>query len=547
MTATTITAGTISGGGGGGGTPIEGSLTEELAPGDTTLTIPDNAQYVYMNLISGGGGYGSSVDILGDEILGEENSELSGYSVAINSAGDRVVLGAIGNDSFTGAVRIFEYDGSSWGKLGADIPGEQAGEQAGRSVDINTVGDRIVLGAPVNDDGGTDAGDTRIYEFSGGSWSKLGSDIPGSTGDQSGTYVAINAAGDRVVIGSPLNDDAGSNAGVTRVYEFSGGSWSQLGSDIPGEQANERSGISVGINAAGDRVVVGALLNDGTAGTDAGVTRVYEFSGGSWSKLGSDIEGEQAGERSGFSVDINGSGNRVVVGAILNDSAGTDAGVTRVYEFIGGSWSKLGADIEGEQAGERSGYSVGINTIGDRIVTGAYANDSFTGAVRVFKYNSSSWNKLGDVAGTQTGEQAGFSANISGTDRIVFSAPENDTFGTNAGATRVYAVSDLSGGGAGAEMIVGYPVSGNDFTFSVGSGGDVNENGEDTTLTITGTNANVFTVSGGITGSAITESGLSGYYNGYGAGGGVPDLGNGGSSKAVNGSGADGRVVIRYS
>ncbi|SVB87223.1 uncharacterized protein METZ01_LOCUS240077, partial [marine metagenome] len=93
----------------------------------------------------------------------------------------------------------------------------------------------------------------------------------------------MNSDGDRVAIGAHLNDGTASNAGHVRVYEYSSGSWSQLGSDIDGEAANDRSGYSVSINSAGDRVAIGAHLNGGTA-SQAGHVRVYAYSSGSWTQ-----------------------------------------------------------------------------------------------------------------------------------------------------------------------------------------------------------------------------------------------------------------------
>ena len=49
----------------------------------------------------------------------------------------------------------------------------------------------------------------------------------------------MNSTGDRVAIGAYLNDGTGSSAGHVRIYEYSSGSWSQLGSDIDGEAAND--------------------------------------------------------------------------------------------------------------------------------------------------------------------------------------------------------------------------------------------------------------------------------------------------------------------
>ena len=45
----------------------------------------------------------------------------------------------------------------------------------------------------------------------------------------------------------------------------------------------------------GTIVAIGAALNDGNGGS-SGHVRVYEYSGSSWSQLGSDIDGEAAGD-----------------------------------------------------------------------------------------------------------------------------------------------------------------------------------------------------------------------------------------------------------
>ena len=68
----------------------------------------------------------------------------------------------------------------------------------------------------------------------------------------------------------------------TRIFTFSlfisfAFSQTQLGSDIDGEAADDRSGAAVSINSAGDRVAIGAQANDG-AFDYAGHVRVYEYS-----------------------------------------------------------------------------------------------------------------------------------------------------------------------------------------------------------------------------------------------------------------------------
>ena len=76
--------------------------------------------------------------------------------------------------------------------------------------------------------------------------------------DHSGTSVSMNAAGDRVAIGAAANNGNGTNAGHVRIYAWNGTSWTQQGQDIDGELYSDQSGSSVSINAAGDRVAIGA-------------------------------------------------------------------------------------------------------------------------------------------------------------------------------------------------------------------------------------------------------------------------------------------------
>ena len=124
-----------------------------------------------------------------------------------------------------------------------------------------------------------------------------------------------------------------------------------MGADINGEAANDNFGWSVSMNGAGDRIVVGAIFNDGN-GSNSGHVRVFDWSGTTWTQVGADINGEAADDRFGYSVSMNGAGTRIVVGAIFNDGNGSDAGHVRVFDWSGTTWTQVGADINGEARSE---------------------------------------------------------------------------------------------------------------------------------------------------------------------------------------------------
>jgi hypothetical protein len=108
--------------------------------------------------------------------------------------------------------------------------------------------------------------------------------------------------------------------------------WHQLGMDLDGEAAEHSSGGgSVSLLADGKTVAIGARYNDANA-SDAGHVRVYDFNDTSWNQVGVDLDGEDAGDQSGYSVALSADGRSVAIGARFNGN-GSDAGHVRVYTF----------------------------------------------------------------------------------------------------------------------------------------------------------------------------------------------------------------------
>ncbi len=94
----------------------------------------------------------------------------------------------------------------------------------------------------------------------------------------------------------------------------------------------------------------------------------------SWSQLGSDIDGEAANDYSGYSVSLSSDGSRVAIGALSNDGGGNNSGHVRIYQYNNNSWSQLGADIDGEAAGDSS-HIVSLSSDGSRVAIGAEGNN----------------------------------------------------------------------------------------------------------------------------------------------------------------------------
>jgi len=398
---------------------------------------------------------------VGSDIDGEAAGDRFGYSVSMSSDGTRVAIGAPYNDgtaSDAGHVRVYAESGGTWTQVGLDIDGEAAYDYSGYSVSMSSDGTRVAIGAPFNAlfdrSPDSNAGHVRVYAESGGTWTQVGTDIDGeAAGDSFGQSVSMSSDGTRVAIGARMaDDDAGNAVSHVRVYAESGGTWTQVGSDIDGEAAYDYFGWSVSMSSDGTRVAIGAYDNDGT-GSSAGHVRVYAESGGTWTQVGSDIDGEAAYDYSGWSVSMSSDGTRVAIGAKYNDGNGSAAGHVRVYDWNGSQWSKVGSDIDGEAAGDESGFSVSISSDGTRVAIGAQSNDGTgdaAGHVRVYSESGGTWTQVGqDIDGESGGvtlpgspapsDRSGHSVSISsdGT-RVAIGAPYNDGNGGDAGHVRVF-------------------------------------------------------------------------------------------------------------
>jgi len=387
---------------------------------------------------------------LGSDIDGEATGDSSGHFVSSSSDGTIVAIGAPyndGTDTKAGHVRVYQYSSGSWSQLGGDIDGEAADDYSGYSVSLSSDGTIVAIGALLNDGNGSNSGHVRVYKYSSGSWSQLGADIDGeAAADYSGNSVSLSSDGTIVAIGANRSDGNGSNSGHVRLYSWNvlSTSWTQLGGDIDGEASGDLSGYSVSLSSDGTIVAIGALLNDGN-GSNSGHVRVYSWNGlsTSWTQLGGDIDGEATSDESGCSVSLSSDGTKVAIGASYNDGNGVSSGHVRVYEYSDSSWSKLGSDIDGEAADDWSGNSVSLSSDGTIVAIGAKFNDgngSNSGHVRVYQYSDSSWTQLVlDIDGEATNDWSGNSVSLSsdGT-KVAIGATYNAGNGSDSGHVRVY-------------------------------------------------------------------------------------------------------------
>ncbi len=295
-----------------------------------------------------------------------------GYSVALS--GDVAVVGAYRDDdagSSSGSAYVFVRDGNTWGqqtKLTASDAA--AGDQFGYSVAIS--GEVVIVGAERDDDAGGSSGSAYVFVRNGNTWGQqtklTASDAV--IGDEFGYSVAIS--GDMAIVGANDDDDAGSRSGSAYVFVRNGNTWRQQAKLTASDAAQyDEFGSSVAIS--GDVAVVGAYWDD-DAGSASGSAYVFVRNVGMWEEQAKLTASDAViGDRFGYSVAI--SGDVAVVGAYLDDDAGSSSGSAYVFVRDGNTWEEQ-AKLTASDAAQSNlfGYSVALS--GDMVIVGAYGDDA---------------------------------------------------------------------------------------------------------------------------------------------------------------------------
>lgn len=307
-----------------------------------------------------------------------KNDARFGWSVAIS--GTRLVVGASRDDAEAWrAGRAFVYDLAGGTPtvpiLTLQNPAPLAGGQFGYAVAIS--GTRVVVGAPAEFFDSENPGRAWVYDLAGAApavpVAALSNPEP-AAGDQFGAAVAIS--GTRVIVGAPYNDQGATNAGSACVFDLAGTTPATpiftLNNPEPG--ADDYFGESVAISAS--RAVVGAY-GDKTGAYNAGAAYVYDLARATPAVPGTTLYNPAPVTGWGYfggSVAI--SGTRVAVGPPSDHTAAYAAGSVYIFELSGGTPAVPVFTINNPGAASGSFFGGSVALSGSTLAAGAPYDDT---------------------------------------------------------------------------------------------------------------------------------------------------------------------------
>ena len=226
---------------------------------------------------------------------------------------------------------------------------------------------------------GHNAGHARVFEWDGTTWNQLGNDITGTVVNDNLGRISLSGDGMRLAVGTPSNDDNGVDAGHMRAFEWDGttGSWNQMGSTLEGDNAGDKFGYSVAMSRDGSRMIIG----EPRRGNAQGAARIWEWDGTAWNQIGGAVGNLVKNWLNGLNVAMSDDGNRVAVGTGMNK--------VTTWQFISGVWEQYSNMPQGVHRADKFGEKgLAMNADGTKLVVGALGQDyggrRDSGGVRVF-------------------------------------------------------------------------------------------------------------------------------------------------------------------
>ena len=354
---------------------------------------------------------GSEWEQIGSTFNGAYINTRLGEAVSISGDGSVIAVGGReepGPFPSKGQVKVYVNTGGAWTQRGGNLDGDSVLDYFGQSASVSSDGLRLVVGAPgYGGSGNTNLrGRVYVYDWNGTAWIETVVDTGAaggsgfSFGDGLGRTVTISGDGNTIAATSAYNDDAGTDFGKVTVYRYSSGTWSQLGSSINGTgDTSYNFAYSLSLSQNGTILSIGTHEQNATnpARSRAGEVKVFEYSGGSWSQIGATFEGSASFEYLGIAASLSADGTKIAIGAYGYSS---HDGRVNVWEYNSGttSWSQIGSDILG---GSNSYLGTGVSLSGDgtHLVLTENNKDvtNYSGAVKIYQYSGGSWNQVGST------------------------------------------------------------------------------------------------------------------------------------------------------
>ena len=471
--------------------------------------------------------FGSSVSVYGNTVLiGSRHNDQAGLNAgsayyydlstcgtACTEAGKLTASDAEIQDRLGNSVSVYETTAVVGAAQDDDSPGKayyfdlsacisacsetekltssdgDANDEFGNSVAI--YGNKIVIGAAVNDDAGGNSGSAYMFELPHATSIREKAKLVASDADirdQFGYSVSID--GTTVVVGAPDDNDRMGSAYLFDCSNYPCVEVSKLVASSP--DAKDLFGHTVSVSSG--IAVIGAY-GDGDGGNFAGAAYYFDLSScGSVCTETGKLTASDAAPVDYFGESVSVSGTKAVIGARLDDDAGSESGSAYYFDLsnCGAACTEV-SKLTASDAAREEGFGNAVSISGTTAVIGSVYDDTavgFSGSAYYFDLLScaATCTETGKLTASDAayGDLFGHSVSVSDTTALI-GAYLKDGVGTDSGSAYYFDLSTcgtactetgkLMASDAGEDAQFGWSTSIDGITAIISANGDNNHAG----------------------------------------------------------------------
>ncbi len=357
----------------------------------STVEEVDSLTWLGTNLYAGTGNTAGDGDVwrwngtswtqIGGDALNSSwaSATFERVNVLIND-GTNVYAGL--GDSTTDA-EVWKWSGSAWTKIGGD------GVNSSWNTNYEQVLSMTYMGTDLYAGIGNSTTDAEVWKFTSGAWSQVGGD--GVSSSWNTNYEAVYALAND---GTNVYAGLGNTAGDNEVWKLTSGTWSQIGGDAINSSFTNTHTIVQTLLYAGSTLYAG-ITSAGSSGES------WSWNGTTWTRIGGNGVNSSWGFLNLQSVEAMTEYNGKLYAGIGNSTAGN----AMVWEFNGTAWTLIGGQGVNSSWAANTYENLGaMTTFNGNLIIGM---GTTAGDAEVWKYNGTTWTKIGGDASGSGGQSWG--------------------------------------------------------------------------------------------------------------------------------------------
>ena len=302
------------------------------------------------------------------KLIGVEDG-LDNEHLCADIIGDSVVVGAHRVD----IAKIFVGGGKTW-KEQAELTANTDAAAFGWAVSLTGRHDRAsadtaIVGAPSDNLAGAKAGSAYIFVRSGDTWKQHAKLVAPDPEDEDAFGFAVSIYRNTAIVGVPMDDDAGRDAGAAYIFVRDGNAWKQQAKLVPQDLVGfDAFGGAVSIH--GNTAIVGANGHSHSGLRFPCAAYVFVREGTTWVEQAK-LTADDAGSSDSFGKSVALFNDTIIVGAPVADVEGKkDAGAAYVFAREGDTW-KQQVKLIRKAEGKGDQFGTGVAVAGNIAIVGA--------------------------------------------------------------------------------------------------------------------------------------------------------------------------------